>query len=174
MEASSESDIPPPLFGHVLTAIKVLIGVLMLAAISINFANVIARRVFDAPLIWAEEILVFIIVWMVYTGAVLISWQGKHLAMDLVSSSLKGWPRIFVQALSTLILLGLSVFVVSHSYDIILTFVDTGQRSIAAGIPMYVPHFAIPLGFVLIFIATVLKAKRQLTSSTLPGPEDES
>lgn len=166
MDASSETDNPPALFGHVLTAIKVLIGILMLSAIAINFANVIARRLFDAPFVWAEEILVFIIVWMVYTGAVLISWQGKHLAMDLVSSRLRGLPGIVMQMLSATIVMALSIFVVSHSYGIILTFMETDQRSIAADIPMYVPHLAIPLGFVLIFIATVIRAKREITLST--------
>ena len=165
MDASSETENPPELFGHVLTAIKVLIGILMLSAIAINFANVVARRLFDAPFVWAEEILVFIIVWMVYTGAVLISWQGKHLAMDLVSSRLRGLPGILMQMLSATIVMALSIFVVSHSYGIILTFMETGQRSIAADIPMYVPHLAIPLGFVLIFIATVLRAKREITLS---------
>lgn len=165
MNSSPDIDTPPPPLSHVMTAIKVTIGLLMLAAIFINFANVIARRVFDAPFIWAEEILVFIIVWMVYTGAVLITWQGKHLAMDLVSSSLKNPFRILVQLLAALILMGLSVFVVSHSYGVILTFIETGQRSIAAGIPMYVPHLAIPVGFVLIFVVSVLKAKRDFKFS---------
>ena len=165
MDASSETDNPPALFAHVLTAIKVLIGILMLSAIAINFANVIARRLFDAPFIWAEEILVFIIVWMVYAGAVLISWQGKHLAMDLVSSRLRGLAGVCVQMLSAIILMALSIFVVSHSYGIILTFMETGQRSIAADIPMYVPHLAIPLGFVLVFIATILRTKRDVTLS---------
>ena len=99
-------------------------------------------------------------------SAVLISWQGKHLAMDLVSSRLRGLPGIVMQMLSATIVMALSIFVVSHSYGIILTFMETDQRSIAADIPMYVPHLAIPLGFVLIFIATVIRAKREITLST--------
>lgn len=148
-------------YDNLLLTIRILIGVLMLSAIAINFANVIARRVFDAPFIWAEEILVFIIVWMVYFGAVLVSWHGRHLRMDLFSSNLKGWPGLFVNWLALLIMIGLSLFVVIHSYGVILTFLDTGQESIAAGIPMYVPHIAIPIGFTLILLGTIIGAKWQ-------------
>jgi TRAP-type transport system small permease protein len=148
-------------YDNLLLTIRILIGVLMLAAIAINFANVIARRIFDAPFIWAEEIMIYIIVWMVYFGAVLVSWHGRHLRMDLLSSNLKGWPGLFVNWLALLIMVGLSLFVVFHSYNIILTFISTGQESIAASIPMYIPHIAIPIGFLLIFIGTIIGAKWQ-------------
>ncbi len=161
-------------YDNLLLTIRILIGVLMLSAIAINFANVIARRIFDAPFIWAEEILVFIVVWMVYFGAVLVSWHGRHLRMDLVSMSLKGWPRLLVNWLALLIMIGLSVFVVIHSYEVILTFLDTGQESIAAGIPMVIPHIAIPIGFSLIFIGTIISSKWQQNGLTPPSRHDSS
>ena len=40
-----------------------LAGVLFFIAMLINIANVIGRYVFSAPVFWAEEVLVFIIVW---------------------------------------------------------------------------------------------------------------
>jgi TRAP-type C4-dicarboxylate transport system permease small subunit len=154
-------DKPPGLltrvFEEILVAVRVLVGVLMLSAIGINFANVVARRLFDSPFAWTEEVLVYIIVWMVFMGAVLVSWEGRHLRMDLLSSSLKGPARIVVNGLAVAILIALCGYVIVHSIGVVATFARTGQSSIAAGIPMTVPHFAILLGFVLILVGTLIR-----------------
>ncbi len=158
---ASSDDKPPALltrvFERIVAAVRVLLGVLMLSAIAINFANVIARRLFDAPFAWTEEVLVYIIVWMVFSGAVLVSWEGRHLRMDLLSSSLTGPARIAVNGLATAILIALCGYVIVHSAGAVATFARTGQSSIAAGIPMIVPHFAILLGFVLILVGTLIR-----------------
>jgi len=144
-------------FERILAAVRVLLGVLMLSAIAINFANVIARRLFDAPFAWTEEVLVYIVVWMVFMGAVLVSWEGRHLRMDLVSSSLKGPARFAVNGIATAILVALCGYIIFHSVGVVATFARTGQSSIAAGIPMTIPHLAILIGFVLILVGTVIR-----------------
>ncbi len=146
-------------FEKVLAVVRVLLGALMLAAIAINFVNVIARRLFDEPIMWNEEALIYIIVWMVFMGAVLVSWDGRHLRMDLLSSSLKGGWGKAVNALAVAILIALCGYVIVHSYGVIATFAGTGQVSIAAEIPMTVPHIAIPIGFVLILVGVLIRLR---------------
>lgn len=146
-------------FETLLAAVRVLLGVLMLAAIAINFVNVIARRLFDEPIMWNEEALIYIIVWMVFMGAVLVSWDGRHLRMDLLSSSLKGgWGKV-VNAFAVAILIALCGYVIVHSYGVIAIFARTGQVSIAAEIPMTLPHAAILIGFVLILVGVLIRLR---------------
>ena len=38
-------------------------------AIAINLANVVGRYVFAAPVFWAEEVLMFMIIWGIYIAA---------------------------------------------------------------------------------------------------------
>lgn len=150
------------IYETLLVSLRILIGVLMLSAIGINFANVVARRLFDAPFIWVEEALVYCVVWIVFIGAVLVSWSGTHLRMDLWSSRMSKWPALAVNGLVVLITLAVSVYVVAHSWLAVLTLFRTGQESIAAGIPLYLPHLAVPLGFLLIFLGALISARRQL------------
>jgi len=164
-------------FGRFLNIVKLLIASLMMAAIVINFANVIARHVFSAPFIWAEEILIYIIVWMVFFGGAVVSWDGRQLRMDLLSSSLQGVPGKIVNGIAILILCILCVFMIIHSSEVIRTFVDTGQTSIATEVPMVVPHIAIPIGFTLILLGALIRFRKHLAGiSTLPdtnsGAED--
>ena len=161
-------------FEEFLVTVRLLLGALMLSAIGINFANVIARRLFDAPFVWTEEVLVYIIVWMVFMGAVLVSWEGRHLRMDLLSSSLRGPARIAVNGLAVAILLALCGYVVVHSIGVVATFAQTGQSSIAAGIPMTVPHLAIPLGFGLILVGTLIRLGWHIAGPSSTAREEVS
>ena len=50
-------------------------GILFLIAAALNIVNVIARYVFSNPIFWAEEILVFIVIWTVFVVAGSIAWR---------------------------------------------------------------------------------------------------
>ena len=64
-------------------------GTLFLIAIGINIANVIGRYVFAQPIFWAEEVLVFIIVWSIFLAATTIVYRGEHLNMDLFYAAMR-------------------------------------------------------------------------------------
>src|SRR5579872_7215408 len=66
----------------------VLAGVMFLVGVVINIVNVAGRYVFLTPVFWAEEILIFIVIWMVCMLAGSVTYRGAHLNMDLVYSIL--------------------------------------------------------------------------------------
>ena len=62
-------------------------ALLFLVAVAINIINVIARYVFSDPIFWAEEVLIFIVIWTVFIlVAGSITYRGAHLNMDLIYS----------------------------------------------------------------------------------------
>ena len=65
---------------------RAAIGVIILLAIAINFANIVGRYVFLAPLPWAEEVLVFLVIWGVCLGASAVTYDNRHLDMDLFAA----------------------------------------------------------------------------------------
>ena len=46
----------------------VVAGILFFVAAAINFINVVARYVFSDPVFWAEEILIFLVIWASLDG----------------------------------------------------------------------------------------------------------
>jgi TRAP-type C4-dicarboxylate transport system permease small subunit len=50
----------------------------------IVFANVIARYYLSASLAWSEEIARFMLIWLVFIGAVLAYVNDEHLGLDIV------------------------------------------------------------------------------------------
>lgn len=139
------------------TGPRVIIGVLLLVAVAINIANIIVRYVFASSIFWAEEILVYIVLWGVFLGAIAAAYNGDHLKVDLFSVHITGPIKPIVNALvaSTLIVCGVAV--ASESVQVIAKMAETGQVSVAAGIPIVVPHAALFVGFGLMAVAVLAR-----------------
>ena len=135
---------------HVLLVPKIIIGALILFSIALNFANVVARKLFSTPIVWAEEVMIFIMIWCVFVGAILVTWDWAHLGMDLFVARLRGASRRIIEGLTALLTLVVAGFVGWQSWQAASMFGRMGQQSVVAGIPMVVAHAALALGFVSI------------------------
>lgn len=153
----SRNEIPAPLRFVIVTVPRAIVGVLILAGIAVNFGNVIGRYVFLQPLIWADETMVFIMVWTVFMGAVLVSFEGQHLKMDFFSIMLPSPWKEIINGIAAVSFLAVCVFVVPQTWTVVKLVWDFGQRSVVAEIPMVIPHSALLLGFVLMFLAVALR-----------------
>lgn len=136
----------------ILGAVRVALGGLILAGVALNFANVIGRYVFLVPIIWAEEVLVFIMIWCVMLGATLVTWENAHLRMDALYHLASPRVRRWLNAASTLAFLVAAVFVLVQSARVVALVASTGQRSVVAEIPMTLAYGALPVSFGLIVV----------------------
>jgi TRAP-type C4-dicarboxylate transport system permease small subunit len=140
-----------------------LIGALFIIAALINIANVIGRYVFSAPIFWAEEVLVFIVVWSVFLAAISITYQGAHLSMDLVYANLPTrWKRV-VNCLIAATFIGCTSFVAVQSFRALTVTLQTRQVSVGAEIPLAIPQSAVLFGFGCMTLAIALRLKGYLT-----------
>ena len=137
---------------------RALIGLILLLAIAINFANIVGRYLFSAPLDWAEEILSFLVVWGVGLGASAVTYDRRHLAMDVLSESFPPRLRKALDAFTLVVLVAFSGFACIQAWKIVAVMARNGQVSITAGIPMTVPYAAFVAGFGLIALSAVAAA----------------
>ena len=152
-----------------LRVIRAVLGALILAGVALNFANVVGRYVFFAPIIWAEEVLVFIMVWCVMLGATLVTWEDQHLRMDAVHHLTPPRVRRWLTLFTTLAFVGAGAFVLAQSLRVLLLAARTGQRSVVADLPMVIPFAAIPLSFAIIVGVLVGRFRRFVGGA----PEDQ-
>ncbi|MDP6430176.1 MAG: TRAP transporter small permease [Rhodospirillales bacterium] len=155
-----------------MTVPRIIIGTLILISIALNFANVIGRYVFFSPIIWAEEVMIFIMVWCVFIGAIPVSHDGRHLKMDLLSANLKPPLKQIVNAFAVTVLLIVCGFVAVQSYKATSLFARLGQESTVAGIPMVIPHASLLIGFVLIIIAVAARFRHHISGQLDSDVED--
>jgi TRAP-type C4-dicarboxylate transport system permease small subunit len=155
---------PPSLPGTVLRFLfvrvpELITGTLFLVAVTINIANVVGRYVFSAPLFWAEEVLVFMVVWGVFVAAIAITFNRAHLAMDLFHAKLeRPWKQIVNGAIAATFLVCCG-FAAVQSFRVVALYVRNQGVSTAAEIPLFIPHAALLVGFSLMTLAVLIRIK---------------
>ena len=110
--------------------------------IAINFGNVIGRYLFLEPIIWAEEIMIYIMVWTVFIGSILVSYRGQHLKMDFFSIMLPSPYKEIINFIAATSILVVCLFVIPQNWVVVEMMWNNDQRSVVAEAPMVIPHFA--------------------------------
>ncbi len=140
------------LANHLAASIHGFAAILLLIAVAINSANIIGRYVFGAAIFWAEEVMLFLLVGIVFIGNSVVGWEGKQLRMDVVLEMLPGALRHCLEVLADLATIVVSLAVVVLGWPAVAMLAEFDQRSDAADVPLIVPHLLVPIGLVLISI----------------------
>ena len=77
--------------------------------------------------------------------------------MDFFSIMLPSPWKEIINGIATVSFLAVCIFVVPQTWTVVKLVWSFGQRSVVAEIPMVIPHSALLLGFVLMFLAVVLR-----------------
>jgi TRAP-type C4-dicarboxylate transport system permease small subunit len=119
-----------------ITGVRVIVGAAIFVSIGINFANIAGRYLFSEPILWAEEILNYLMVWAVFLGAVLVTWEGRHIKMDLLSARIRHPASLVLNVITVAVFAAVCVFMILQSWTVTNMARDIDQRSVAAEMPM--------------------------------------
>lgn len=142
-------------------AIERVLALAFIFAVCLNFANVIGRYVVGRSITGADEIQIYIMVWMAFLGAAVVSWRRNHLRMDVLVRFLPEAIRGGLKFLEIALIVVLAGFTVVQSARYTWQMAALGRTSDVGGIPMWIPHSAVMLGFALIAIVSVLEFLRE-------------
>ena len=131
----------------------------MLVGVAVNFVNVITRHFFGFALFWAEEAMVFGVIWSTAVAAIAITFNGDHLRMDLFSARLPSPWREIVNGLAVALFLGVGTFVAFQSYAVVSAFARTGMVSVTMALPLTIPHSALLVGLSLMVLAVAVRVR---------------
>ncbi|WP_167752767.1 TRAP transporter small permease [Pusillimonas caeni] len=174
---------PPGAFGKAVNGFMFLLAqiasICFAAALVINFANVVGRYVFHAPIFWAEEITIILIIWAVCLMSFRLTLRGEHLVTDILRPYLPVSMQKILVTLTTLAGMALSIFIVYYAFKVVDLVHRMGQVTVVAELPKSVAYGSILVCFVLavagaaLRIGNLLKGDRRALSphDTLDVPE---
>jgi len=140
---------------RLMNAIERILALAFIAAVCLNFANVVGRYGFGRSIAAADEIQVYIMVFMAFLGAGVVSWRRQHLRMDVLVRFLPRGLQSALKILEIVLVVAAAGFVVVQSWRYSAQMLAIGRTSDIAGIPMWIPHGAVALGFFLILIGNL-------------------
>ena len=129
------------------------------AIVLVTIIQVIARYIFNAPIVWGEELSRYIFVWVVMLASGIGIYEGAHLSLSLFTKRLNRTQKIILFIISQSILI-LFLFVIIV-YGFSLTIQNTTILSSALKIPMSIPYGAIPVGGMVMLFYNLVAAKKE-------------
>jgi len=112
----------------------------------ILFANVVARYIFNWGVPWADELVRYEIVWMVFIGGSVAARMGIHIGIDILATFSPKQIRPVILLVINAISLTFCLFLVIMGSDLVAQTKMFGQVTPALQIPMWVVQMAIPVG----------------------------
>lgn len=146
------------LFESLMRFIETLLAVLLVLAVLLNFANVVGRYGFNRAILGADEVQIYMMIWMTFLGAAVVTWRHQHLRMDMLLNALPSFVQTTVRVFEALVLVALSGLVVWQSGSYAQKMFMLGEKSTAAEVPMWIPHSAVVAGFILVLVIALLRA----------------
>lgn len=118
------------------------------AGVAVAFTNVVARYAFDASLVWATELTIFLFLWSAFFAAAYCFKKDAHIAvtivLDIVPSKIAKPMLLISHAVTIIFLLAVSYF----GYEYLLLVADIDERSIDLwDMPMWIVYLVIPVAF---------------------------
>lgn len=144
--------------GNRLAQICIIVaGIALLTIVAINGANVIGRYFLGSPISWAEELMLFLMVLVVFAGAATVTWRGAHIRIEIFVDWLP--PRWRRAAAFVTGFLALSVLLVISvvSFEIVSTLYAFDQRSDALELPVWIPQSFVTIGSAMMAMMILLR-----------------
>src|SRR5947209_13072261 len=138
-------------------ALEKLLGAALIVAVLYNFVNVVGRYVVGQTFISADEVQIYIMVYIAFLGAAVATWRRLHLRMDVLVHRLPQRLQTVLSVIELGLIIVLAALVLYVSSGYVKQMAGLDARSQNAGIPMWIPHSAIVLGFGLIALLAVLQ-----------------
>jgi len=139
-------------FDRVARVIELVLAVAFILAVVLNFTNVVGRYLFGVSFLASDEVQVFVMVGMTFLGAAVVTRRHEHLRMDVLVQFMPGVLRLALRTAEQILLIVLAGFVLSQSYFYASQMWRIGRTSDMAGVPMWIPHGTVALGFTLILL----------------------
>ena len=139
---------------------------------SLSVACDIVTRTIGHPWLWLQEVTSTLFIYAIFVGAAVATRRNDHLYLTAISEALHGTPRLIVEIIIRLVVLGVALCLIWFGYINYLR--GFGSFRLPSGTPIASLYAAIPLAGVLI----ALFAIEQLVNGIIngfdhPEPPDE-
>jgi TRAP-type C4-dicarboxylate transport system permease small subunit len=128
----------------------------LIVAIFLNVVNVVGRYLTGVTLTGGDEIEVYILIWIAFLNAGVVSWRRAHLRMDLIVKAMPLRLQGVVEACEAVVTVALTTFVAWQSFLYVERIFSLGAVSDLARLPTWIPHGAVFVGFALMAVVAVI------------------
>jgi len=138
--------------------------------------EVVMRKVFNAPTVWADEMARFFQIWAVYLAGAYVLKNRQLITVELFTASLHSKLRRVLDFLTLAIIAIFSCIAIWYGSAIVYESIEQGRNtSTMLGVPKWMTETAIPVTFFLLLVQTIVEGVRLVQGgpeATISGASD--
>ncbi len=142
-----------------------VVAALLVAMSLAVFGNVVCRYFLDFSLAWYEEVSRFLLLWIVFLGAIIALIRGDHLGIDVLLLALPPRARRMVVVLSDLLVLVALVIMFKGGWEMAIDSLESGWVAPSVPIPYGWVYMVGPVSAGLMFIQGLIKTTGDIRAS---------
>jgi TRAP-type C4-dicarboxylate transport system permease small subunit len=132
----------------------------------------IVTRTIGHPWLWLQEVTSTLFIYAIFIGAAVATRRNDHLYLTAISEALHGTPRLLVEILIRLVVLGVAVCLIWFGYINYLR--GFGSFRLPSGTPIASLYAVIPLSGILVALFTIEQLVNGIRNGfDHPEPPDE-
>ena len=132
--------------------LMILCGVLCFG-FSLSVTADIVTRTIGHPWLWLQEVTSTLFIYAIFIGAAVATRRNDHLYLTAISEAMHGTPRLIVEIVIRIVVLGVAVCLIWYGYLNYLR--GFGSFRLPSGTPIASLYAVIPLSGVLIALFTI-------------------
>ncbi|AXK80950.1 TRAP transporter small permease [Pseudolabrys taiwanensis] len=147
---------------RIVTVAERILALGLILAILLDFANVLGRYTGAFSVLGIDEVEIYILIWIAFVGSAAVTWRSLHLRMDVFVEACPLPVKRVIVTIEMAVMFAVTAFVGTQSYAYVAKIVALGAVSDIAGIPMWIPHSAVCIGFFAIAAIVLARGVERL------------
>lgn len=162
-------------FMTILCNLDIIISSLaLIVLVAITFLGVIARRVFNSPFAWQEEMQVFCTLWLVFMASGAVFRTIDHISIEILVDSLNDKVKWVIEIFIYLVVMATLAFTLYRSSLLVGQLYATGRVTNILKIPYFLVYIPFPIGCVLMIVSnTIMTIDRLFIKRFKKNTEEE-
>ncbi len=141
------------IFKYMESVLNVIMAVLFMGMTVLIAINVTSRYIFHSPITWAEELVRYMFIWSVMTGAVAAMAKNKHLNVDILSEKFSTKGKLIQDTIIRIVVCAYFICLAIGGWTVIAQVYI--QLSATLRISMAIPYSAIGICAVIMAIQEI-------------------
>lgn len=136
-----------------------LCAMLILAIAAVVTYEIVARWVFGAPTVWAQEVAVYLLVACAFLGFAPTMHAGEHIRIDLLCKRFWRGARSAIEVLACGCIAAYAGIAAWGGYEMAVQSFKYGRRSLTLlAVPVWIPQLVVPIGMSMLLIVALVRA----------------
>jgi len=131
---------------------KTVSVIFMFAMAVIIIAGVLFRYFLNAPIFWAGEVSIYLMIWISFLGGSLGLKNKSQAAVLILVERLPRETQRILNIVIHILMLGFLLILIYYSFQWLLSSNVAFQKSTALRMPMWIAYIAVPTGLTFSFV----------------------